>query len=71
MPNPFTYRKNPTCKKERQENANWAFFERMGADEDLAKFDRLGIKAPQEVISAAHTWRWVEREYQNEARKPD
>ena len=71
MPNPFTHRAKPANRKERQENANWAFYERMGADEDLAAFDRLGIKAPYEVISAAHTWRWVERGYQNEARKPD
>lgn len=66
--NPFTHRANPATKQERQENANWVFYEKMGADEELRAFDNARVKAPREAIANAHTWRWVEREYANAAK---
>lgn len=69
MANPFTFYKQPSNAKEHQANANWATYERMGACADLASFDALGVRAPQQVIADAHTSRWVEKEYQRKARQ--
>jgi hypothetical protein len=67
--NPFTQYANPKNAREAQSNANYATYERMGAEEELREFDKAGIKAPWDVIDNARTWRWVEREHIRIARK--
>ena len=66
--NPFTRIANPQCARDYQRNANWATYERMRCDEELAMYDRQKIPAPRELISDAQTARWVEKELIREAR---
>jgi hypothetical protein len=67
--NPFAFYSSPASAKEAQSNANYATYERMGADAALREFDIAGTQAPQKVIGDASTWRWVEREHIRVAQK--
>lgn len=63
MANPFTFHKNATTPAEHQANANYYTYERMAACDALAEYDNARVRAPADVISLAHTAKWVEKEF--------
>lgn len=70
MPNPFTFYPKPANSKEAQSNANHSYYNLMEAQERLQEADAAGDRAAGIAASHdVHTCKWVNKEYQYEARK--